>query len=73
MSSEENISSDLIWEITSEKIAELDSRVSANALRIGATNSYLVKRKTGGRFQFSRDPLNLMNKQSKKVSSVARM
>ncbi|KAI9697909.1 MAG: hypothetical protein M1836_004261 [Candelina mexicana] len=29
-------------------------------------NSYLVKRRTGGGVQFSRDPLNLMNKHSRK-------
>ena len=34
----------------------------------GPNNSYLVKRKSGGGSQFSRDPLNLMNKHSRKVS-----
>ncbi|KAI9718966.1 MAG: hypothetical protein M1812_003851 [Candelaria pacifica] len=29
-------------------------------------NSYLVKRRSGGGVQFSRDPLNLMNKHSRK-------
>jgi len=31
-------------------------------------NAYLVKRKTGGGIQFSRDPLNLMNKESRKYA-----
>ncbi|KAI9881395.1 MAG: hypothetical protein M1830_003402 [Pleopsidium flavum] len=31
-----------------------------------ANNSYLVKRRTGGGAQFSRDPLNLTNKHSRK-------
>ncbi|KAI9859366.1 MAG: hypothetical protein M1813_006703 [Trichoglossum hirsutum] len=31
-------------------------------------NSYLVKRRTGGGVQFSRDPLNLLNKHSRKHS-----
>lgn len=34
---------------------------------IGPNNSYLVKRKSGGGVQFSKDPLNLMNKHSRKV------
>ena len=33
----------------------------------GPNNAYLVKRKSGGGSQFSRDPLNLMNKHSRKV------
>ncbi len=36
----------------------------------GPNNSYLVKRKSGGGSQFSRDPLNLMNKHSRKVSWI---
>ncbi|KAI9887748.1 MAG: 60S ribosomal protein L28 [Watsoniomyces obsoletus] len=31
-------------------------------------NAYLVKRRTGGGVQFSRDPLNLMNKHSRKYN-----
>ncbi|KAI9810962.1 MAG: hypothetical protein M1827_005693 [Pycnora praestabilis] len=45
---ENNVSSDLIWELTRPN------------------NSYLVKRKSGGGSQFSRDPLNLVNKHSRK-------
>ncbi|KAH9842228.1 60S ribosomal protein L28 [Teratosphaeria destructans] len=44
----ENISSDLIWELTRKN------------------NSFLVKRAQGGGVQFSRDPLNLVNKHSRK-------
>lgn len=33
----------------------------------GNQNSFLVKRKTGGGIQFSRDPYNLMNVHSRKV------
>ena len=33
----------------------------------GFNNSYLVKRKSGGGAQFSRDPLNLVNKHSRTV------
>lgn len=39
-------------------------------LQIGNNNSYLVKRNTGGGVQFSRDPLNLMNKNSRKVRTA---
>lgn len=34
---------------------------------LGPNNAFLVKRKSGGGSQFSRDPLNLMNKHSRKV------
>ncbi|KAK4622036.1 putative 60S ribosomal protein L28e [Fulvia fulva] len=44
----ENISNDLIWEITR------------------GNNAFLVKRKQAGGVQFSRDPLNLVNKHSRK-------
>lgn len=36
--------------------------------RSGNNNSYLVKRKEAGGVQFSRDPLNLTNLNSRKVS-----
>lgn len=36
----------------------------------GNQNSYLVKRKTGGGVQFSRDPYNLTNKHSRKVCTT---
>ncbi|KXT09017.1 hypothetical protein AC579_10190 [Pseudocercospora musae] len=49
----ENISNDLIWEITR------------------SSNSFLVKRKQAGGVQFSRDPLNLTNKHSRKYSGYA--
>ncbi|KAI9790353.1 MAG: hypothetical protein M1816_005171 [Peltula sp. TS41687] len=34
-------------------------------------NSFLVKRRTGGGVQFSRDPLNLLNKHSRKLRRYA--
>lgn len=34
---------------------------------LGTNNAFLVKRKSGGGSQFSRDPLNLINKHSRKV------
>ena len=67
MGDEVNVSPDLIWEITSKRSSSKHSIDSANAGKIGTTNSYLVKQRGGGRVQFSRDPLNLMNKHSKKV------
>ncbi|KAL8952896.1 MAG: hypothetical protein Q9222_001222 [Ikaeria aurantiellina] len=33
---------------------------------LGPNNAYLVKRKSAGGSQFSRDPLNLVNKHSRK-------
>jgi hypothetical protein len=38
---------------------------------IGNQNSYLVNRNSGGGFQFSRDPLNLVNKHSYKVRDIS--
>lgn len=37
---------------------------------VGPNNAYLVKRKTAGGSQFSKDPLNLMNKHSRKVKTL---
>ena len=42
----------------------------ADLVFIGSNNSYLVKRKSGGGAQFSRDPLNLINKHSRKVRAL---
>lgn len=72
MGQEGNVSSDLIWEIAREKCANVHYGLPTDTLRTGTTNSYLVKRKSGGRFQFSRDPLNLVNKHSKKVNSFVK-
>ncbi|KAF2160719.1 hypothetical protein M409DRAFT_70251 [Zasmidium cellare ATCC 36951] len=44
----ENLSNDLLWEVTR------------------SNSSFLVKRKQAGGVQFSRDPLNLTNKHSRK-------
>ncbi|KAK5129519.1 hypothetical protein LTR08_003178 [Meristemomyces frigidus] len=46
----ENISPDLIWEVTRTQ------------------NAFLTKRKQSGGMQFSRDPLNLLNKHSRKYA-----
>lgn len=40
---------------------------STNDSMPGPNNAFLVKCKSGGGSQFSRDPLNLMNKHSRKV------
>ncbi|KAJ4292190.1 hypothetical protein N0V88_005819 [Collariella sp. IMI 366227] len=53
-----NVSADLIWE------------VSPYVLNLCLNNSFLVKRKTGGAPQFSRDPLNLTNLHSRKAVGV---
>lgn len=45
----QNISADLIWEVTRN------------------TSAFLLKRREAGGVQFSRDPLNLTNKHSRKV------
>jgi large subunit ribosomal protein L28e len=37
----------------------------------GSQNAFLVKRKGAGGVQFSRDPLNLLNKHSRKYSGYA--
>lgn len=49
----ENLSSDLIWQISRKN------------------NSYLTKRTQSGGVQFSRDPLNLTNKHSRKYAGFA--
>ncbi len=41
-----------------------------NEFMPGSNNAFLVKRKSGGGSQFSRDPLNLMNKHSRKVGYI---
>lgn len=61
-----NVSSDLIWEITREYHV-FDDRLASDLSVLGANNSYLVKRRSGGGAQFSRDPLNVTNKHSRKV------
>ena len=63
-----NVSQDLVWEIvrTSAPVHSSDFLVFANDFP-GPNNAYLVKRKSGGGSQFSKDPYNLMNKHSRKV------
>lgn len=43
------------------------SNSSSSIFGIGNQNAFLVNRNSGGGFQFSRDPLNLLNKHSYKV------
>ena len=75
----ENISPDLIWEVcrtyilTTPKysLLQLQSfRVTSSNQYVcvctGHNNAYLVKRKSGGGVQFSRDPMNLTNVHSRK-------
>ena len=45
-------------------------RVLTGGLLAGPHNSFLVKRKTYGGVQFSRDPLNLVNQHSRKVRGL---
>ncbi len=52
------------------KTADVGNRFYTDCPATGPNNAYLVKRKTAGGVQFSRDPLNLMNKHSRKVESV---
>lgn len=68
MAEHANVSSDLIWEVCSESAAINESTNSRDAEYAGPNNAFLVKRKSAGGSQFSRDPLNLMNKHSRKVS-----
>jgi large subunit ribosomal protein L28e len=51
------MASDLVWQFLTDD----------GLLRIGNNNSYLVKSKRNGGLQLSRDPLNLTNKNSRKV------
>ena len=72
-----NVSSDLVWLLTRMsyiRYCTVPSRnneeTQANTERlfdIGNQNSFLVKRKSAGGTQLSRDPLNLQNKPSYKV------
>lgn len=52
-------------------ILSFDGEMKPNdTLTPGSNNSYLVKRKSGGGSQFSKDPMNLMNKYSRKVCNT---
>lgn len=74
-----NISSDLIWEIVRKFWPSWQGKVlvqhpftdrkRANQfvfLHAGDNNSFLVKSKRNGGVQFSRDPFNLLNKNTRK-------
>lgn len=43
-------------------------RQSTDSLFTGKNNAFLVKRKQAGGVQFSRDPLNLVNKHNRKYA-----
>lgn len=65
-----NVSADLIWEVTRKLFfyrIRASCRISDKFALAGSQNAFLVKRKTGGSPQFSRDPLNLTNVHSRKV------
>lgn len=69
-SSSSNMSTDVVWEICREFIPLAFSshrELIFGNWGLGMQNAYLVKRRSGGGVQFSRDPLNLMNKHSRKV------
>ncbi|CAF9922975.1 MAG: hypothetical protein GOMPHAMPRED_002701 [Gomphillus americanus] len=65
-----NVSADLLWELTREYILvaiQLQQMLMKWTIP-GHQNAFLVKRRTGGGVQFSRDPLNLTNKHSRKYA-----
>ncbi|KAL8972852.1 MAG: hypothetical protein Q9183_000327 [Haloplaca sp. 2 TL-2023] len=68
MADNSNVSSDLIWEVcrTVTPIMRKMCGTIVDPDTLGPNNAYLVKRRSGGGSQFSKDPLNLMNKHSRK-------
>lgn len=64
MADRANVSGDLIWEVV-RKFQTFPNNSRTHPI-LGNSNSYLVKRKSGGGVQFSRDPFNLTNKHSRK-------
>jgi hypothetical protein len=63
----DHFSADLIWECTST--AKFRGSIVADAVTDETAehfNSYQVKRRSGGGALFTRDPLNLVNKQTRK-------
>lgn len=62
-----NVSQDLVWEICRTSTGAINLTQVLTKTMLGTNNAFLVKRKSGGGSQFSRDPLNLMNKHSRKV------
>jgi hypothetical protein len=49
---------------------EREWRIWADNWVKGNNNAFMVKRKSAGGVQFSRDPLNLVNKHSRKVGII---
>lgn len=70
-----NVSADLIWEITrTSLLPEMNPppkkgprSFTDEILRSGSYNAFKATSKTGGSPRFSRDPLNLLNVESRKV------
>jgi large subunit ribosomal protein L28e len=68
-----NMSSDLVWEIVRKFCAAFrlpkrgESTVINNLGLLGNNNCFLSKSNRNGGVQFSHDPLNLTNKNSRKV------
>ena len=52
--------------LTTTTIQAKSFRLTARDLFVGKNNAYLCKRKQAGGVQFSRDPMNLVNKHSRK-------
>ena len=68
-----NVSQDLVWEICRTFRCAINLTQVLMKTMLGTNNAFLVKRKSGGGSQFSRDPLNLMNKHSRKVDYSSRV
>ena len=63
-----NVSQDLVWEMCRGYSGSDDPMFLLLTPNLpGGHNAFLVKRKTAGGQQLSKDPLNLMNKHSRKV------
>ncbi|KAJ5139108.1 uncharacterized protein N7515_003956 [Penicillium bovifimosum] len=62
-----NISNDLVWQIT----PFWKHSDSSSFFGTGRQNAFLVNRNSGGGSQFSRDPLNLLNKHSFKYAGYS--
>ena len=70
MADRSNVSADLVWEIVRQfQTASLAHYILTSVFYSGNNNAFLVKRNSGGGVRFSRDPLNPVNKHSRKVST----
>lgn len=64
-----NVSADLIWEVASELQNGQFFSPGADAT-VENNNAFLVKRRSGGGAQFSRDPFNLTNTNTRTVTAL---